>query len=215
MIKTYDQFCDAVAEEGFMTFTRNPWGAPSLEDRVYGTVWGDELPDPPWAWKNRIAEQGKALYAHALGGRNVFVSMAWLPVFFAAYRPQEDIEERYAEGLVENLTLRVAREMRAMPRRIKADLRAGLGLTGKEKGRMEGALNRLEREMFLSIGATTHKRNKRGEPYGWGVNELWLCEAFYAKELELAEGIDREEARERIRERIREAGGEPDGYKLF
>lgn len=201
MIATYEQFCERVEENGFMTFTNNPWGAASLEREVEGSVWGDTLPDPPWNWKNRIAAQQRALYGHVLGGRLTFVSLGWTSVFFAALRPEDDIEERYAAGLVDNLALRVAREMRAMPCSTNYQLRGTLGLSGKEKGKMEGALRKLEREMFLSIGASTQKRNKKGEPYGWQINELWLTEAFYAPQLESSYTMERDEARGKILQR--------------
>jgi hypothetical protein len=215
VITTYEQFCQRVVECGFMTFTNNPWGAPSLEREVFGSVWGDELADPPWAWKNRIAEQQIALYGHALGGRNVFVSMAWVPVFFAANRPERDIEERYGDGLVDNLCIRVARELRALPVTTKFGLRNALNLHGKEGNRIEGAVLKLEREMFLSTGASTQKINKKGEPYGWHVNEIWLCEAFFDPQLGEAAQMERDDARERISEHILRCGGDPGAAKLF
>ncbi len=215
MIKTYEEFCARVEETGFMTFTDNPWNAPSLEGEVFGSVWGDQLPDPPWAWKNRIAEQGRALYGHVLGGRHAFVSLGCLPTFFAAMRPKDDIEERYANGTVDNLTLRVARELRAFPRATKPKLRGMLGLSGKEKGKLEGALLRLERELFACVGAAVQRRNKKGEPYGWQINELWLCEAFYAPQLEASAGIDRQEARAAILANIQKHGGNPDARAMF
>lgn len=215
MIGTYEAFAGRVRENGFMTFTDNPWGSASLEREVAGSVWGDTLPDPPWSWKNRIAARQEALYGHVLGGRLTFVAPEWIPIFFAAARPERDIRERYEDGAVDNLSLRVIDELRTLPCMAAYQLRAALGMQGKQKGKLDGALRRLEREMYVSIGASVHKINKRGEPYGWGVNEYWLCEAFYPPYLEAAREIGPEDARERIFARMREQGGDPSAQRVF
>ena len=215
MIDTYERFLQRVDENGFMTFTNNPWGSASLEREVLGSVWGDTLPDPPWSWKNRIAAQKKGLYGHVLGGRLAFVSMEWVPVFFAALRPERDIEERYADGLVEHLAVRTMRELRAMPCAASYQLRASLGLQGKEKGKLEHALRKLEQEMYVSIGGSVQKMNKKGQPYGWQINEFWLCEAFYGDALEAAGAMDPRDAREKIYARMVEQGGELAARTVF
>lgn len=215
MIATYESFVSRVEENGFMTFTNNPWGSASLEREVQGSVWGDHLPDPPWSWKNRIAAQQRALYGHALGGVLVFIAPEWIPTFFAATRAGSDIEERYARGLVDNLSIRVIRELRAMPSLAAYQLRASLGMQGKEKGKLEHTLRKLEREMLVSIGGAAHKINKKGQPYGWQINEFWLCEAFYAPYIEQAKELEPQEARERIYRRMTEQGGDLAARTVF
>lgn len=215
-MRRYEEFVRRVEETGLYPLSDNPWGIPSLWGETEESQWHTGLEaDDPWQWKSRIVAERKLYYGHVPGGRLSFIMPRLLPVFFAAYRMDVDIEERYANGQVDQRTLSVARAFRRMPCMPSYQVRQEIGAGSKEKGKVDGAMLRLEKEMFISIGAMTHKRNKKGEPYGWGVNERWLSEAFFPEELEASRAIPRREAREEIARLVRDLGGNPEAERLF
>lgn len=215
MLTSYDQFVSRVHEQGLMLMSNNPWGLPSLTGQTDEKLWHTGEATDPWRWKNLIAAQGHALYAHVPGARLAFIAMDWVPDFLAAFRPREDIEERYTQGSVSNITLRISREYRNAPCMCAYRAREMMGIEPGAKSRFDAAVTKLEREMFLCIGAHTFKKNKKGEPYGWPVNEILLVEAFYAPQLELARAIAPSQAKERIASLVTDLGGNLGAARFF
>ncbi len=215
-MRTYDDFTARVRETGLYILSENPWGLPSLWQDTKDSPWHTGIFDEdPWKWKNRIAADGIAYYGHVAGGRLCFISMEWLPLFFAAFRHAEDIEERYFAGEVDRRALDIVRLFREMPCMPVYALRQKLGVPGKEKGKLNGAVLRLEKEMILSIGADTQRLNRLGEPYGWSVNEHRLTEAFYTAQLDASQNINPRDAQAQITALCEKLGGKLSQARFF
>lgn len=200
MIKTYDEFIDAAQRLGVMSFwAKVTEGFPSLSSETTQEQWHTDNPQSdPWRWKVRCAEEGLLSFGATLNGNKCFLTKELFPYFYAAYREEESIEERYFAGKLTPLV----RDMYALFERddelSTAQIRRTLGIKGKEASKADGAMVMLQKEFLISQSGTTRKISKMGIPYGWEINTFRLTDTYYADWLMGYEHLSKEEAREYI-----------------
>lgn len=194
-MRSYNEFVDAVKEHGFMFFTETPWGFRSVAGSIEGYVW-----DEPWGWKNRIAEEGHAVYGHCVAGRLAFIALESLPLFVAAFHPWEEPLSRYEMGEMDKLTLDVYDKI-VEGLQTKTEIRKALHLNAKgDASRVDTALRSLQASFDVGIGAETQRLNRQGQPYGWAVNTFLCLENTYPEAFAEAAAMEREDALQAVRQ---------------
>ncbi|WHH60030.1 hypothetical protein [Petroclostridium sp. X23] len=100
----YEDFIDRVDNLGFMSLSNILPGFPSLSEETAKKNWHTGDPDTdPWYWKDRAAEEKRLAFGCILGGHKGFVSASMYSLFYTAFHPKENMEERRAFGQVSEM----------------------------------------------------------------------------------------------------------------
>lgn len=186
-IAGYEGFAARVGDMGFLLFYERDAGFPSLRELTRDGAWftGDEAGDP-WGWKDRAARQGDMAYGRLLNGHKGFVSLAWAPIFRAAYSPEDGLEGEYRDGLVDALTMRLWKLFEARPVWARHELTRELGIPAKRAGAFERSLTQLQRQWLIVTSGTAQRIAYDGHPYGWASMEYTRYDSW-ARALNLPE----------------------------
>lgn len=167
MLKTYEDFVRYIENNGFMPFSTNNAGLPSLVSLTEDNVWHTDEPTDPWRWRNRIADEKKAAYSKVFEKKPGFISLSCYPHFFALRRGGTTLADLYGEGIVSHMA-KVVYELFAEHNEIPAhDIMILLGAGKDKKSDVDNALVDLQMHMFITTSGTVRKTNSRGEEYGW------------------------------------------------
>lgn len=200
-LKKYEEFLDRVDELGFMPLSSLIPGLPSLSEETSEENWhtGDPETDP-WRWKDRAAEEKRLAFGCILGGHKGFVSARMYSLFYQAFHPQEDMEERRASGQVSQTTWQLWQLFEEKTLLNTSDIRREMGVTLKKGGsKVDKAISEQQQYYYITVAGSRRKTDKYGQPYGWAANvydkvENWVPEEW----LKLNSGLSVEEARGRI-----------------
>jgi hypothetical protein len=167
----YQDFLERVDELGFMTLSHNVMGLPSLAEETPHSLWhtGNHETDP-WRWKDQAAAEKQLAYGCIVGGYKGFVAARMYPLFYAAYHPAQAMEERWAEGLVNQIQWQLWKQFDQHTMLNTSLARRLLGVTRKSgASRVDTALQELQRYYYITVAGDERKVGADGQPYGWPV----------------------------------------------
>lgn len=195
MVLRFDEFVEKVETLGFLFFTGPDSRLPCLASIAPDNRWHTGEDTDPWVWKDRAAMEHRLAYGCLLGGHKGFVSRWMYPVFYAAFRPDRPMEQRWEDGEVSATVWALWKLFEDNGRLRTDEIRRAMGVTGKRgAGRVDGALRQLMGEMYITVAGSQRKCNRRGEPYGWSVNIYERVEDWAPDWVQGAEDWPREEA---------------------
>ncbi|SDM74990.1 AlkZ-related protein [Acetanaerobacterium elongatum] len=218
MLNTYHDFVARVNELGYYPFYgRFLAGVPTVEAETAPEQWhtGDEQTDP-WQWKDRAAKERKLAFGCILGGYKGFVSKGMYPLFYAANRPAETVEERYLNGEVSQAVYSLYRLFENGAELSTSELRRAAG-TSKNNGvsRTDAAMKQLQKEYLITVCGNRRRVSADGQEFGWPANTYCLVEDWAPEGwLDGADALTAEEARNRILKESTVFGKEVDSTAL-
>ncbi|MHC1694254.1 MAG: hypothetical protein AB9835_03035 [Eubacteriales bacterium] len=197
VLHTYAEFLDYVNNKGVLAFSAGmPESFPSLNGLVSREQWhtGDPETDP-WQWKDRAASEKVLAFGCILNGHKGFVSQKLYPLFYSAFRPSADPEERYEYGEVAKEALSVWELLRDGADVSTFDITAAF--KSFNKSRLERAVVSLQKEYYITVSGNRRKMNAKGEEYGWPSN-TYAAVDVWAKDWLSVGMSDRVAAREAV-----------------
>lgn len=206
MVETYQAFLERLHALGFILFGGGRGEVLELGDITRPESWHtSQLETDPWDWKDRLAASRDGAYVRVLDGRATLMDQAWIPVFWAAFRQDTPLPERYEAGLLDRMTLRMHALFEQRPEWARHELTDALEIGPKQKAAFARALVNLQREMAIVICGQTQRVAANGMPIGWPSMAYmrtgeWALLEWKAQ----AEALTRAEARAQIRARIRQ-----------
>ncbi len=196
----YEDFLNRVEELGFMAFSDILDGLPSLTAETPGRSWhtGDSESDP-WRWKDIAAEGKRLAFGCILGGNKGFVAGRLYPVFYAACRPRQSMEERRYEGLVSQAAWDVWKLFEKNRELDTGEIRRLAGVSKKKGSRTDSAIKELQQNFYITVAGSRQKTDRLGQPYGWHINIYSKVEDWAPSNwLDTRPVLDRKEAIETI-----------------
>ena len=197
----YNDFINRVEELGFMAFSDILPGFPSLSGGTPKEIWHTGDPDSdPWSWKDKAADEKKLAFGCILGGHKGFVAPRLYSLFYAAYHPEEHMEERRAAGHVSETVWQLWQLFEGKRLLNTSDIRQEMGVTQKKGGsKVDRAIQELQQHYYITVAGSRRKTDKFGQPYGWPANVydkvgLWAPPEWLKPEA----GLSSYEAKERI-----------------
>lgn len=185
ILKKYEDFINRVNKLGFMAFSPILPGFPSLPEETEPGQWhtGDPETDP-WRWKDRAAEEKKLAFGCVLGGHKGFISEKMYPYFYAACHPEEEMEERWDAGQINQTVWQLWQifEQGVVPD--TGEIRKLMGVTKKHgASKIDNAVKELEKDFYITVSGNRRKVSRLGEAYGWAANTYekvtdWASEAW-------------------------------------
>lgn len=169
----YADFLHLIQKEKVVLFGKDVC-MPSLEQAAQENPWYSGTILDPWPWRIRVAEEGKALYGHFYAGKLAFCSMDFLPVLLYTITPENDFAYRFERGEISPLQKAIVEVLQKEDSMRKDLLRKRVG--EENKALFERSLVSLEQDLILCISGQSKKVNKKGQPYGWPINEYALVE---------------------------------------
>ncbi len=169
LLRSYSEFISRADELGFMTLSHALDGLASLGSLTDPSAWhtGDYETDP-WQWKDRAAQEKKLAYASCLGAAKGFIAPRLYSTFYAAFHPKQPMEDRWAEGGINQTTWTVWGLFEKERLMNTSEIRAKSGVSLKSGGsRVEGSLDLLQMEFYLTTAGVRQKVAKSGKLYGW------------------------------------------------
>ena len=200
MLMTYEDFLDRVETLGFMSLSPLLPGLPSLSGETPENLWHTGLDTDPWRWKDRAAEEKRLAYGCILGGYKGFVTQRMYPVFYAAFHPTLSMPERWASGTVNQRTWQLWQLFEERGTLNTSQVRRNMGVSRKQgASAVDAAIQRLQREYYVTVDGNERKISAKGEFYGWPVNRYSrVVDWAPAGWLDSAKDWSAEEARELI-----------------
>lgn len=152
-----------------------------LQDITYESNWHTGITETdPWVWKDKSANEKKAVFGCILNGYKGFISQKMFPYFCIAYRPKESPEELYNDGLISYEAYKLYNLLDENKEMNTSEIRISMGVTKKNGGsKVDRAIVELQKKFFISVTGSERKINKFGEPYGWSVITYSLTDEYY------------------------------------
>jgi hypothetical protein len=203
LLKRYGDFINRVDELGFMTLSNIIPSLPSLTEETPRENWHtSDAETDPWCWKDRAAEEKQLAFGCILGGHKGFVSSHMYSLFYTAFHPKEQMEERRADGEVSQSVWQLWKLFEERTILDTSDIRREFEVTKKKGGsKMDKAITELQQNYYITVSGNRRKLDKYGQPYGWPANVYEKVEAWVPSEwMKQNLGLNLEEAREKILE---------------
>lgn len=180
LLKSYDEFLQAVNECGFITMGQNEVGMPNLNEITLRSAWycGDPDRDPS-IWKNRFARDKEGVYIQLLN-KHMMLSLEYYDIFRAIYENKDSIEDMYSKGLINKYAVQIERVLLEAEYIGIYDFKKLLSIKSKEDLKLfKKALAELQSVMKITISGAAKRVNKLGETVGWNgatfsLLHLWL-----------------------------------------
>ena len=172
-IHTVEQAIKYINEIGFLPLFKNEIPGFSLEERtVSENWWSGDIERDPWDWRGIIARTGQVAYGKFFDKKAGFISKEWLPYFANYRRDGYDFDalwddEKASRKQKKIMDLFVEENADAELYSFEVKQRAGFGKDGEKN--FEGTITDIEMKIYLCVRDFRHRKNKRGEAYGWAV----------------------------------------------
>ncbi len=170
----------ALTEEvGFLPFFGNHIPGFSVEECCPRQLWFADGVDGPWEWKGPIVRSGRCAYGKFFGGKAGFVSREWLPDFANFRRNGYDFDARYDDGLASRKDKAIVDTVQEHGSLLSRELK---DICNYRKGGNKGfdtVITRLQMQTYLVISDFVYRKDKFGQPYGWGVAKYATPEALF------------------------------------
>ncbi len=179
---------DCIAYFDFLPFFNNDITGWSVEEKTPASFWFTDVPGP-WEWKGPIAREGNYLYGKFFKKRAGWVSR---DVFgkFSQIRRALPPPKTPKTAVREAWLLSYIREVGAI---ITPDLKEPWAAEFGTTAGLESALASLQMRTDIVIVDFDYRRDRYGNPYGWGLARYMTPESFIGEDF-LAEGSLSEEA---------------------
>ena len=200
IINNFTDFCTVMQTLGFSVSGGNET-ILNLH-RYYSDKIRHHTYDPdtdPWEWRIRsVTECDNLAYAKVFNFKGSWITKEWYPYFLAVRRNGEDFDDMYSAGVISGMERDVYNVIRESGEIAMHDIKRTLNISRESNSKYESALVKLQMKMFITICGETHKTNKFGEPYGWGINVFKTVEDFFGD----LPFIEKDTAAEAITEQI-------------
>ena len=180
IIKTKSDLIGAVNEFGFLPFFENSIEGFSIEEHIAPECWwhSDTGEWSAWEWKGPVIRETGCAYGKFFEKKACYISREWFADFANYRRDGYDFDARFDDGLAPYRDKRlfdlVSSDAPIISKKLKE---IGDYRKGGNKG-FDTIMNRLQAQCYVIISDFVYMKNKRGEPYGWGVAEYSTPEVF-------------------------------------
>ena len=180
IIKTKSDLIGAVNEFGFLPFFENSIEGFSIEEHIAPECWwhSDTGEWSAWEWKGPVIRETGCAYGKFFEKKACYISREWFADFANYRRDGYDFDARFDDGLAPYRDKRlfdlVSSDAPIISKKLKE---IGDYRKGGNKG-FDTIMNRLQAQCYVIISDFVYMKNKRGEPYGWGVAEYSTREVF-------------------------------------
>ena len=173
-VRTRTDLTKAVKTLGILPLFRNRIPGFSVEEHAAPSAWfGSE--EGVWEWKGPVIRESGCAYGKFFGNKAAFVSAEWFPDLANLRRDGYDFDARYDDGLASAGDLflynLVNDNAHVLTGTLKETGGYKKGAAGGGKTGFETRLTRLEHQCYVIIRDFVYLRDKKGNPYGWGVAE--------------------------------------------
>ncbi|MBR5284793.1 MAG: hypothetical protein IKU27_07085 [Clostridia bacterium] len=179
MITCAEDILKLIDDWGFVPFFQNEIPGFSIEEHIDPALWFSETRDGPWEWKGPIIRQSGCAYGKFFRNKAVFISPRLFPDFANHRRNGYDLDSRWEEGLASQAEFQVWETLQKYASLLSVDLKeqSGFGKNGR-KG-FDGVLTRLQMGGYIVTTDFEYRKDKHGNPYGWGVARYALPEQHF------------------------------------
>ncbi|MBQ5399477.1 MAG: hypothetical protein IIU14_08615 [Ruminococcus sp.] len=180
IIKSKSDLIEAINEYGFVPFFENSISGFSIEEHISPECWwhSDSGEWSAWEWKGPVIRETGCAYGKFFEKKACYISREWFFDFANYRRDGYDFDARFDDGLASYRDKRLYDLVSANAPIISKRLKElGDYRKGGNKG-FDTIMNRLQAQCYVTISDFVYMKNKRGEPYGWGVAEYSTPERF-------------------------------------
>ena len=180
-VRTKEDLIRAVQRYGFLPLFACAVPGFSVEEHAAAEVWYSEGSSdwPVWEWKGPVIRECGCAYGKFFENRAVFISREWFPDFANYRRDGYDFDARWDDGLASYRDKDLYELLTANAPAVSLDLKArGNYGKGGRKG-FETLITRLQAQGYVLISDFVYPKNKKGEPYGWGLAQYSTPELFF------------------------------------
>ena len=180
MIQSKSDLIELINEYGFLPFFENSIEGFSIEEHITPDCWwhSDTGEWSAWEWKGPVIRETGCAYGKFFEKKACYISPEWFLDFANYRRDGYDFDSRFDDGLAAYRDKRlydlVADNAPIISKKLKE---LGNYKKGGEKG-FDTVMNRLQAQCYVTISDFVYMKNKKGEPYGWGVAEYSTPEVF-------------------------------------
>lgn len=201
IIKSKSDLIEVINEYGFLPFFENSIEGFSIEEHISPECWwhSDTGEWSAWEWKGPVIRETGCAYGKFFEKKACYISDEWFADFANYRRDGYDFDARFDDGLASYRDKRLYELVSANAPIISKELKElGDYRKGGNKG-FDTIMNRLQAQCYINISDFAYMKNKKGEPYGWGLAvystpEVFMGNAFTGKVYNRTE----EESYERI-----------------
>ena len=180
IIRTKADLIQAINEYGFLPFFENSIDGFSIEEHIDPDRWwhSDTGEWSAWEWKGPVIRETGCAYGKFFEKKACYISREWFADFANYRRDGYDFDARFDDGLAPYRDKRLFDLVSSNAPIISKKLKEiGDYRKGGNKG-FDTIMNRLQAQCYVIISDFVYMKNKRGEPYGWGVAEYSTPEVF-------------------------------------
>lgn len=183
-IKNISDLEKLIDKIGFLPFFANQIEGFSIEENIDPRYWFSEGVEGAWEWKGAVIRDINCAYGKFFGGKAGFISREWYPDFANFRRDGYDFDARYDDGLTRFSDKEVYDVLEKHGSLLSGELKrlGGFGGSNGKKG-FDGIMTRLQKQGYVVIADFEYKRDKQGQPYGWGVARYSTSDNFFGKYL--------------------------------
>ena len=185
IIKSKSDLIEVINEYGFLPFFENSIAGFSIEEHISPECWYNNLGDsmwPAWEWKGPVIRETGCAYGKFFEKKACYISGEWFYDFANYRRDGYDFDARFDDGLAPYKDKRLFELVCGNAPIISKKLKElGNYRKGGNKG-FDTIMNRLQAQCYVVISDFVYPRNKREEPYGWGLAEYSTPEVFMGGE---------------------------------
>lgn len=180
LIQSKSDLIELISEYGFLPFFENSIEGFSIEEHITPDCWwhSDTGEWSAWEWKGPVIRETGCAYGKFFEKKACYISPEWFLDFANYRRDGYDFDARFDDGLASYRDKRlydlVADNAPIISKKFKE---LGNYKKGGEKG-FDTVMNRLQAQCYITISDFVYMKNKKGEPYGWGVAEYSTPEVF-------------------------------------
>ena len=177
-LRSAEDLAKVVEEIGFLPFFRNEIEGFSVEEHTPPELWFSEL-EGPWDWKGPVIQSTHCAYGKFYKGKAVYISQRFFPDFANFRRDGYDYDSRIDEGLVRHRDVPVMQALWKEPSLVSKTLKSRVCFSEESKKSFDSTLTYLQMGCYVNIGDFVYARDKKGNPYGWGLAVYTTPEAFF------------------------------------
>lgn len=186
-IHSAEEAIEYINKVGFLPLFKNKTPGFSLEEHTAPDYWWtDKTELDPWAWRVEIARSGKVAYGKFLGKKAGFISREWFPYFANWRRDGYDFDALWDDQKASRRQKKIMdlfAEENSEAELFSSEVKklAGFGRDG-EKG-FDTTITNLQMQTYLCVRDFLHKKNKKGQEYGWAVAVYSTPEHIFGRDL--------------------------------
>lgn len=180
VINSMADLTDAINEFGFLPFFENSIEGFSVEEHIAPACWWNSKTGAwsAWEWKGSVIRGTGCAYGKFFEKKACYISREWFADFANYRRDGYDFDARYDDGLAPYRDKQLYDLVESYAPVLSSQLKQlGNYKKGGNKG-FDTGITRLQAQGYVLISDFVYRRDKRGNPYGWGVAEYSTPEAF-------------------------------------